>query len=188
MTLGFGMLGGVMGDFVGDAVEPVPADLYRSLLLHPIIKPYTDAFQIDADPPSWLNRMEISEFESRNEDFETWSNKSRCLLLDRERRQFFVGSVSKIRTWLILRGLLYSGRKVRNRLCIFSEAAVQKLFAWLDEQAPVPLSAQFVAEWESKFHQRQAIAACTAAGFSLGFEADDVRSLMILDAFRNRES
>jgi hypothetical protein len=63
VTLDFGVHGGVLGDFVGDAVEPVPADLYRKLLLHPIMKPYTDAVQIDMDPPEWLNRMGISEFE-----------------------------------------------------------------------------------------------------------------------------
>ena len=115
VVLGFGVHGGVMGDLVGDAGEPVPADLYRKFLLHPAIKPHTNAFRIEIDPPAWLKSMDIGEFESRKEDFESWSKQSRCLLLDRERRQFSVGSVHEVRSWLILRGALCKGGQVPNR-------------------------------------------------------------------------
>jgi hypothetical protein len=187
VTLGFGVHGGVMTDMVKDAEEPEPADLYRKMLLHRVIKPHTDAFQIDLDPPGWLQSMQISEFDQRRDEFAIWSNKSRCLLLDREIRRFLVGSVTGVRDWLLLRGALYRGRRVRrSRIEPSPEMAVQKLFAWLDQQTPEPVSAQFLAEWESRFQERQAVAACTAAAFSLGFKDDDVRSLMH-DVFQNRE-
>jgi hypothetical protein len=187
VTLGFGVHGGVMTDMVKDAEEPVPADLYRKMLSHRVMKPHTDAFQIDLDPPAWLKSMQISEFDQRREEFAIWSNKSRCLLLDRERRRFLVGSVSGVRNWLLLRGALYRGRRVRKpRVQPSPEMAVQKLFAWLDQQTPEFVSAQFLAEWERRFQERHAIAACTAAAFSLGFKGDDVRSLM-RETFQNRE-
>jgi hypothetical protein len=68
VDLGFGVHGGIMGDLVGDAEKPFPADLYRRFLLHPAIKPHTNAFGIEIEPPAWLNSMDISEFESRTED------------------------------------------------------------------------------------------------------------------------
>jgi hypothetical protein len=114
VTLGFGVHGGVMTDMVKDAQEPVPADLYRKILLHRVMKPHTDAFQIDLDPPAWLKSMPISEFDQRREEFAIWSNKSRCLLLDRVRRRFLVGSVSGVRDWLLMRGALYRGWRVRT--------------------------------------------------------------------------
>jgi hypothetical protein len=169
VTLGFGVHGGVMTDMVKDAEEPVPANLYRKMLLHRVMKPHTDAFQIDLDPPAWLKSMQISEFDQHRDEFAIWSNKSRCLLLDRERRRFLVDSVSGVRNWLLMCGALYRGRRLRTPRVKFSpEMAVQKLFAWLDQQTPELVSAPFLAEWESRFQERQAIAACTAAAFSLG--------------------
>ena len=103
VALAYGVRGGVMGDLVTDAVEPLPADLYRQMLLHPTMKPYTDAFQIEFDLPQWLKNLSISESESRTEELESWMKRSRCLLLDRERRQFFVDTVSEVQGWLILR-------------------------------------------------------------------------------------
>ena len=179
VELGFGVHGGVMGDLVGDAEEHFPADLYRKFLLHSAIKPYTNAFRIEIDPQAWLKSMDIDEFESRKQDFESWSKQSRCLLLDRERRQFSVGSVHEVRSWLILRGALYKGRQVGNRPLLGSPAvAVQELFAWLDQQTPALVSSQHVAEWERKFALQQTIAACTGAGFRLGFDPDDIKALL----------
>ena len=168
-----------MAYLVGDAKVPFPADLYRKFLLHPAIKPHTNAFRIEIDPPAWLKSMDIDEFESRKQDFESWSKQSRCLLLDRERRQFSVGSVHEVRSWLILRGALYKGRLVRNRPRLGSPAvAVQELFAWLDQQTPAHVSSEHVAEWERKFALQQTIAACTGAGFRLGFHPDDIKALL----------
>jgi hypothetical protein len=179
VELGFGVHGGVLGDLVGDAERPFPADLYRKFLLHFAIKPYTNAFRIDIDPPAWLKSMDIGEFESRKEDFENWSKQSRCLLLDRERRQFSVRSVHEVRSWLILRGALYKGGQVPNRPHLGSlAAAVQALFAWLNRQTPAPVSSEHVAEWERKFAWQQTIAACTGAGFRLGFDPDDIKTML----------
>jgi len=179
VALAYGVHGGVMGDLVGDATEPVPKDLYRQFLLHPAIKPFTDAFKIEVDPPEWLDGLSISGSESRMEDLDHWLHQSRCLLLDRERRRFFVDTVSELRGWLMLREALYPGRKKYGRLRGRSrECAVRDLFAWLDEQRPEPLSAQSVAIWDRRFHEKLAIRGCAGAGFSLGFPADDIRSLV----------
>jgi hypothetical protein len=85
--------------------------------------------------------------------------------LDRERRPFYVGTVSEIRSWLMLRGALCN-RQVCNRLRRRSpDIAVQELFAWLDEEKPVPVSTEFVAGWERKFPLQQTIAVCTGLVF-----------------------
>src|ERR1051325_11390882 len=65
VALAYGVHGGVMGDLVGDAAEPVPVDPYREFLLCPPVKPHTEAFKIDVDPPAWLENLLISESESR---------------------------------------------------------------------------------------------------------------------------
>jgi hypothetical protein len=178
----------VLEDLVEDAVAPVPTGLYRQVLLHPAIKPYTDAFKIEVDPPEWLNRLSSSGMESRKEDLNAWVNQSRCLLLDRECRQFFVDTVSEVRGWLLLREGLYTGRKTYGRPRDQSrQCAVHDLFAWLDEQTPAPPNKQFVTIWERRFQEKLAIRGCAGAGFTLGFTADHVRSL-VRDAFQDRES
>jgi hypothetical protein len=188
VALAYGVRGGVMGDLVGDATEPVPADLYKQLLLHPAVKPHTLAFKIEVTPPAWLENLSISETESRKEGLDAWVNQSRCLLLDRERRQFFVDTVSEVRGWLMLREALYTRRKKYGRLRGESpESAVHDLFVWLDRQAPAPPSEQFVTIWERNFQEKLAIRGCAGAGFSLGFTADDVRSLMH-EVFADHES
>jgi hypothetical protein len=50
VALAYGVEGGVMGDLVADAAKTVPADLYGQLLLHPAMKPHSDAFHIEVDP------------------------------------------------------------------------------------------------------------------------------------------
>ena len=50
-----------------------------------------------------------------------------------------------------------------------------------------PPNKQFVAIWERRFQEELAIRGCAGAGFTLGFTADDVRSL-VRDAFQDRES
>jgi hypothetical protein len=169
VALAHGVRGGVMGDPVGDATEPVPADLYRQFLLHAAVKPHTDAFKIEVDAPEWLDGLSISESESRKEQLDAWLNQSRCLLLDRECRQFFVDTVSEVRGWLMLREALYTGRKKFGRLRGQArESAVRDLFAWLDQQTPTPPTKQFVAIWERRFQEKLAVRACAGAGFSLG--------------------
>src|SRR5262245_22119403 len=103
VSLGFGTHGGQMSDFVGDSRAPRSADLYRSFLLHPAIKPYTDAFKIETTAPDWLKGLKMSGASSCIEQAEVWSETARCLLLDRKARQFFVGTVAKVRKWLIIR-------------------------------------------------------------------------------------
>ena len=88
----------------------------------------------------------------------------------------------------MLRGALYNRRQVRNRLGRRSpDIAVQELFAWLDKQKQAPVPAEFVAEWERKFALQQTIAACTGAGFRLGLDPDDIKT-MLSDALRDRRS
>jgi len=175
-----------MGHLVGDSIQPVASDLYRQFLLHPTIKPHTDAFKIEVEPPEWLIGPSISESESRMDDLESWMKRSRCLLLDRERRQFFVDTVSEVRGWLMLREALYSGRKKFGRMRKRSpEIVVHELFAWLDEQTPTLPDEQFVAGWEQRFQEKLAMRGCAGAGFVLGFTGDEVRSL-VREAFQNR--
>jgi hypothetical protein len=186
VALAYGVRGGVMGDLVGEAEVPVPSDLYRKFLLHPTIKPHTDAFKIEVEPPEWLIGLSISESQSRMDDLESWMKRSRCLLLDRERRQFFVDTVSEVRGWLMLREALYSGRKKFGRMRKRSpEIVVHELFAWLDEQTPTLPDEQFVAGWEQRFQEKLAMRGCAGAGFELGFTGDEVRSL-VREAFQNR--
>jgi hypothetical protein len=182
VSLGFGIHGGVMSDFVGESVRPRSRYLYRSFLSHPAIKPYTDAFQIETDPPTWLEGMSIDECDRRQEEFETWSEARRCLLLDRECRQFFVGTIAEIRQWLILRpAFCITGEKripgdIPQSICF--KAPEQALSDWLAVQSTPSLAEDFVAEWERIFHTRQSIAGCTAAAFRLGFGHHDVRRMM----------
>ena len=182
VSLGFGIHGGVMSDFVGESVRPRSRFLYRSFLSHPAIKPYTDAFQLETDPPVWLEGLKIDECDGREEQLETWSEASRCLLLERESRQFFVGTVAEIRQWLILRPVFCITGEKRIPLdiprSIYFKASEQALSNWLAVQSAPSLSEDFVAEWERKFHTRQSIAACTAAAFRLGFGHHDVRRMM----------
>ena len=144
-------------------------------------------FRLSSIRPSGLQNLSISESESRMEELESWIKRSRCLLLDRERRQFFVDTVSEVRGWLILREALSMGRKKYGRLRhLLREQAVHDLFAWLDQQTPKLLPDQFVTAWESKFQEKQAVRACVGAGFRLGFQADTIRALMT-KALQNRK-
>ena len=171
VSLGFGVHGGRMSDFVGDGLAPRSPHLYRSFLLHPAIKSYTEAFKIEAAPPDWLEAMSIDETDLRLEPFEAWSETARCLLLDRKFRQFFVGTVSRVRTWLILRPILNPCRKrcsptpAVNKIAKVAEEA---LWAWLDNQPSPSLSVEFIQQWERQFREQQAVSGCIAAGFKLG--------------------
>jgi hypothetical protein len=179
VALAYGVEGGVMGDVVTDAAKTVPADLYRQLLLHPAMKPHSDAFHIEVDPPAWLDGLPISESELREDDLENWLNSSRCLLLDRERRQFFVDTVSEVRGWLMLREAFTQEQPKRGRLQGRSPgSAVRDLFAWLNTQSPSAPTEQFVAIWERKFQENLAMRACIGAGLRLGFQADELQSLV----------
>ena len=105
-----------MSDMIGDSVLPQPTDLYRQFLLHPAVKRYTDAFQIETDPPEWLSTIQIADVEVCRERLESWWKRSRCLLLDRESRRFFVSTVFEVRNWLMIRsGLLGSGDQALTR-------------------------------------------------------------------------
>jgi hypothetical protein len=87
----------------------------------------------------------------------------------------------------IARGL-YHGRQVRNRLRRRSPGiAAQELFAWLDEQKQASVLAEFIAEWERKFALQQTIAACSGAGFRLGLDPNDIKT-MLSEALRDRRS
>ena len=189
VSLGFGVHGGVISDFVGESHRPRSRHLYRSFLTHPAVKSYTDAFQIETDPPSWLEGLKIEDCEGREEEFETWSETSRCLLLDREGRQFFVGTIAEIRQWLILRPTLCETVKQRvlnTHQPISFKDPERALVDWLAEQPGAALSKEFIAEWERRFHTRQSIAGCTAAAFRLGFGHDTIRRLMA-EAFTSRD-
>ena len=148
---------------------------------HPAIRPHTEAFQIEVEPPEWLiSALSISESESRR-TMKSWMKRSRCLFLDRERRQFFVDTVSEVRGWLLLREALYSGKKFGRTRGRTRESAVHDLFAWLDEPPMVP-DDQFVTMWERRFEERLAMRGCAGAGFNLG-PGDEVRSL-VREAFQ----
>src|SRR5688572_1680192 len=86
VSLNFGVRGGVMRDLVVEGAPPETEDLYRSFLLHPAIKPYTDAFRIESDPPEFAKWTPMKS-DADIEQFEAWSETSRCLLLDRKERQ-----------------------------------------------------------------------------------------------------
>jgi hypothetical protein len=133
-----------MGDMIRDAVPPEPHDLYRQFLLHPSIKPYTDAFQIETDPPEWLVEMEIAEFESYKAQVESWWHRSRCLLLDRKTRRLFVSTISNFRNWLLLRGALIANGNAQWRLRrrLSATSAMEELFQWLDSQPTPTISGQ----------------------------------------------
>jgi hypothetical protein len=184
VSLGFGARGGLMDDMVSDGVPPEPRDLYRQFLLHPAIIPCTDAFQIETDPPAWLVEMEITDFESNKAHFESWCATSRCLLLDRKQRQFFVSTVSDVRNWLLLRGALFENDTASSspQRGLSAISAVKELFTWLDRQPKPTISDEFLQAWEGRFHEKRAIEACVAAAFRLGFKGDDVREMM-LEAF-----
>jgi hypothetical protein len=189
VSLGFGVHGGVMSDFIHDSVRPISRDLYGSFLLHPAMKPYTDAFRIETEPPKWLVNLSIDEVDAHQEEFETWSGTSRCLLLDRAGRQFFVDTVARVREWLLVRVPLLPRRERATR-----PAGVQKmpareaekaLFDWLALQ-PIPvLSRNFLDTWARNFHQRQIVAGCAAAGVKLGFDLDDLADLLSEALSRN---
>jgi hypothetical protein len=102
VSLSFGVRGGVMKDFAKEGVPLETQDLYRSYLLHHAVKPYVDAFGIESDPPEFYKFATMGS-DADIERFETWSETSRCLLLDRKARQFSVGTVAGIGTWLIFR-------------------------------------------------------------------------------------
>ena len=173
-----------MSDMIGDSVLPQPTDLYRQFLRHPAVKPYTDAFQIETDPPEWLSTMQIADVEVCHERLESWWKQSRCLLLDRESRRFFVSTVFEVRNWLMLRsGVFGNGTKqsrVRSR--VSATLAVKGLFKWLDTQPPPTISDQYLQAWEALFSAKREMEGCVGAAFSLGFKGDEVREMMF-DAF-----
>lgn len=187
VSLGFGVQGGVMSDFVGEAVLPQTEDLYRSYLLHPAVKSYTDAFQIEVDPPAWVIRARIEEFDAENEQFESWAETSRCLLLDRKARQFLVGTIGGVRTWLILRRFLLTNPRRRVRQATeyeSSQKAEEALWVWLESRPGLPPAAEFIRNWERVFRERQAVSGCIGAGVKLGFEVDDIKR-MVVEAFKS---
>jgi len=187
VSLSFGVRGRVMKDFVDDGEPPETENLYRSFLLHPIVRPYTDAFGIECDPPE-LAKLEPIESDADIERFESWSETSRCFLLDRKARQFSVGTVAGIGTWLILRPILFPESRVRVRRPTRFESAQEAeaaLWAWLDLQPPARLTKDFVDSWNREFSERQAVSGCIAAGVKLGFEAGEIRR-MVTEAFRPR--
>jgi hypothetical protein len=57
-------------------------------------------------------------------------------------------------------------------------SAVRDLFTWLNTQSPSAPTEQFVAIWERKFQENLAMRACIGAGLRLGFQADELRSLV----------
>lgn len=181
VDLGFGVKGGVMGDMIRDSVPPEPRDLYRRFLLHPSVKPYTDAFRIETDPPEWLIDMNIADFEEYETKLDSWWNQSRCLLLDRQSRRFFVSTVAEVRNWLMFRGALFASHsQPRRRLS--ADTAVKELFQFLDTQ-PIPTVSDLdLQAWDARFNTKRAIEACVGAAFRLGFKGDEVLDLM-LDAF-----
>lgn len=184
VSMGFGAHGGEMSDFVVESPAPDTPDLYRSFLLHRAIRPYTQAFRIEAVPPDWLEAIRVEKTDLDLENFQAWSETARCLLLDRESRQFFVGTVVRVRTWMILRPILFRTRKRCNTpgRPNPANAAEEALWTWLNAQPQPVLPAEFLEEWEREFRERQAISGCIAAGVKLGFNADEVRE-MVIQAF-----
>jgi hypothetical protein len=178
--LGVGAEGGVMDDIFCDGLRPKPHDLYRQFLLHPAIKPCTDAFQIETDPPAWLVEMEIGELESNRSQFESWCATSRCLLLDRKQRQFFVSTVGNVSNWLLLRGALCETDTTSSRRhrALPAASAVKELFAWLDRQPALAMSDEFVRAWKRRFDEKITIEACVGAGLRLGFKDEQIKKLM----------
>jgi hypothetical protein len=181
VSLGFGVRGGVMSDFVGDSCQPRSRNLYRSFLTHPAIRSCTDAFHLETEPPRWLEGLQIEDCEGHEEQFETWSQTSRCLLLDRDVRQFFVGTIAEIRQWLILRPVLGGSARsgvLNTRRAISFKDPELGLADWLAAQSSPALSKEFIAEWERRFDTRQSVSACVGAASRLGFGRDAVHRLM----------
>jgi len=132
--------------------------------------------------------MEIAEFESYEAQVESWWHRSRCLLLDRKTRRFFVSTISEVRNWLLLQGALFANGNAQWRLRrrLSATSAVEELFQWLDSQ-PIPtISGQYLKAWEARFSAKRAIAGCVAAAFRLGFKGNEVREMMF-DAFGHRD-
>src|SRR5262249_17231203 len=106
--------------------------------------------------------------------------ESRCLLLDRKTRRFFVSTISEVRNWLMLRGALFANGNAqwwRLRRRLSASSAVEELFQWLDSQ-PIPtISGQYLKAWEARFSAKRAIEGCVAAAFRLGFKGNEVREM-----------
>lgn len=128
--------------------------------------------------------MPIEEADVRMEEFQVWSKTARCLLLDRESRQFFVDTVARVRSWLILRPILYKSRKRYEVIPGYwtRKGAERALWDWLNAQPPPALSEQFMKHWEEKFQETQAVSAYIGAGVKLGFGAREVKQ-MVIEAF-----
>lgn len=186
VSLGFGAQGGVMSDFVGEEAPPATEDLYRSFLLHPAIKPYTEAFRIESDPPEFAKWAPMKS-DADIEQFEAWSETSRCLLLDRKARQFSVGTVAGIGTWLIFRLFLFPQPRIQLRSARrygSSREAESALWAWLELQPSACLTTKFIDSWNRTFSERQAVSGCIGAGVKLGFESGEIKR-MVTEAFRS---
>ena len=187
VSLGFGVRGGVMSDFVGEGALPQTEDLYRSYLLHAAVKPYTDAFRIETDPPECVKHVLVEESDADIEQFESWSETSRCLLLDRKARQFSVGTVAGIGVWLIFKPFLFPNSRMKVRRAKrygSAREAEAALWAWLELQPAAPLTTDFIHTWNQTFGERQAVSGCIGAGVKLGFEAGEIRR-MVAEAFRS---
>jgi hypothetical protein len=175
VSLGFGAHGGWMADFSRDSLGPRSSSLATDFLLHPNVRPYTEAFQIEARPPAWLANAEVMQH--RN-SLANWASTARCLLLDRTARQFFVGVVNPVRTWLILR-IVLRDRKMHPRAKRRSpELAERDLWKWLDGHRPQSMSPEFLKTWEGTFQKKQSASACFWAGAKLGLEPDALSDLM----------
>lgn len=186
VSLSFGVRGGVMRDLVGEGTPPETEDLYRSFLLHPAIKPHTDAFRIESDPPDFAKWAPMKS-DADIEQFEAWSETSRCLLLDRKARQFSVGTVAGIGTWLIFRPFLFPKSRIRVRSARrygSSREAESALWAWLELQPSACLTTEFIDNWNRTFSERQAVSGCIGAGVKLGFESGEIKR-MVTEAFRS---
>jgi hypothetical protein len=163
-----------MSDFVGDSRRPRSRKLYRWFLTRPAIRPYVDAFHLEAEPPCWLERLQVEDCEGYEEQIETWSQTSRCLLLDRSARQFFVGSIAEARQWLIFRPALSRSAEPRilNTHGLISFKHPERALAdWLAKQPKPAVSKDFVANWEQQFRIRQSISACTSAAFNSSWDS-----------------
>lgn len=186
VSLGFGVHGGGMNDFHRDGPRPRTRGLLTGYLGHPAVKPYTDAFRINSDGPEWMADLSPEEVVRQFPRFEAWATDARCLLLDRMARQFYVGPVMKIRTWMILRSALGFAEPLRGpverRRREIARIDERALWEWLDGQAsaatPAGLTPAFIEEWERRYQRQQAVSACIGAGSKLGLKSDTIGELL----------
>jgi hypothetical protein len=188
--LGFGVNGGTMSGGSGETTRPPKSPtLFRDFLRHPVIRPHTEAFQLETDEPTWIQALkeEVNKASllARDEEVKRWFRDTRCLLLDRGERQFYVGTITEVRSWLILRSAVFKlKRQPKSEAtpkCRYPEQAMRE---WLDSQPLPDVPAELVREWNRKFAKRQAVSGCVGAAATLGFSLQEVDS-MVEEAFRS---